>query len=183
MAIKVRRGAIADLDTSQLKAGEWVLGTDTINNVGIAKAPSDVVWLATKDDVDTAKSKLDPSVSSGVLTFRKPSWKQLVNAPIIGVYGAAVVYQNRIHVFQGTNHYSFDGYTWEQESVLPKTVTSPIAVVYNNKIHLIDNPSGHIGHQSWDGTSWTQESTTGLNMILYGMNNACIYDGKITVVI
>ena len=181
MAIKVRRGAIADLDTSQLKAGEWVLGTDTINNVGIAKAPSDVVWLATKDDVATAKSKLDPSVSSGVLTFRKPSWKQLVDAPLNGWEGAAIVYNNRIHVFgDQTKHYSFDGKTWQKEADLPIKTSYPITVVYNGEIHIIDNRSGSIGHYSWDGSNWTQRATP--STILLGINNGCLYDGKLTVV-
>ena len=52
MAIQVRRGAIANLDESKLVAGEWVMGTDNNqDNVGIAKAPSDVIWMATKEDI------------------------------------------------------------------------------------------------------------------------------------
>lgn len=53
MAIQVRRGAYADLDKSRLVAGEFVMGTDANSNyVGIAKAPSDVIELATKDDIE-----------------------------------------------------------------------------------------------------------------------------------
>lgn len=52
MAIQVRRGLWANLDTSKLVAGEPVCGTDAgVTHVGIAKAPSDLVELATKDDI------------------------------------------------------------------------------------------------------------------------------------
>ena len=50
MAIKMRRGLIADLDRSKLVAGEIVMSTDT-GFVGIAKAPNDVMELAKKDDI------------------------------------------------------------------------------------------------------------------------------------
>ena len=48
MAIQMRRGAYANLDKSKLVAGEIVMSTDT-NYVGIAKAPSQVLQLATTD--------------------------------------------------------------------------------------------------------------------------------------
>lgn len=52
MAIQVRRGAWSDLDTSKLVAGEFVCGTDSgTDHVGVAKAPSQLVELATKDDI------------------------------------------------------------------------------------------------------------------------------------
>lgn len=52
MAIQMRRGLIADLDTSKLVAGEIVVGLDANeDNIGVAKGASDVVWLATKDDI------------------------------------------------------------------------------------------------------------------------------------
>lgn len=48
MAIQMRRGLYADLDKSKLVAGEIVMSTDS-GYVGIAKAPSDVMQLATVD--------------------------------------------------------------------------------------------------------------------------------------
>lgn len=50
MAIQMRRGALSNLDTSKLVAGEIVMSTDT-GFVGIAKAPNDVLELAKKDDI------------------------------------------------------------------------------------------------------------------------------------
>lgn len=53
MAIQMRRGAWADLDTSKLVAGEVVVGIDAgADHVAVAKAPSDIVELATKDDLE-----------------------------------------------------------------------------------------------------------------------------------
>lgn len=50
MAIQMRRGNLANLDKSKLVAGEIVVATDE-NYVGVAKAPSNVIELATKDDL------------------------------------------------------------------------------------------------------------------------------------
>lgn len=52
MAIQMRRGQYADLDKSKLVAGEIVVALDNNKDyVGVAKAPSDVIELATKDDI------------------------------------------------------------------------------------------------------------------------------------
>lgn len=113
-------------------------------------------------------------------------WKQIADSPIDGYGGSACVYQGKIHLFKGTDHYSFDGTTWTRESTLPGTTDGgAITVVYRNQIFLLNNRStvsGVIGFYAWNGTSWVQKSTTGLNMILYGMNNGCVYNGKITIV-
>lgn len=113
-------------------------------------------------------------------------WKQIADSPIAGHGGSACVYHGKIHLFNGTDHYSFDGTTWTQESTLPgTTIGGAITVVYNDKIYLLNNRStvsGVIGFYAWDGSTWIAKSTAGLNMTLYGMNNGCVYDGKITVV-
>lgn len=52
MAIQMRRGQYADLDKSKLVAGEIVVALDNNKDyVAVAKAPSDVIELATKDDI------------------------------------------------------------------------------------------------------------------------------------
>lgn len=52
MAIQVRRGAYANLDASKLVAGEIVVSTSGQEYVGIAKSPSNLIQLATKNDLD-----------------------------------------------------------------------------------------------------------------------------------
>ena len=57
MAIQMRRGLVADLDKSKLVAGEIVVGLDSNKDyIGVAKAPSNVVQLATQDDVKNAST-------------------------------------------------------------------------------------------------------------------------------
>ena len=57
MAIQVRRGLFADLDTSRLVAGEPVVALDNGKKfVGFAKGPSDLIELATKDDLNNLYS-------------------------------------------------------------------------------------------------------------------------------
>lgn len=57
MAIQMRRGLRANLDTSKLVAGEIVVATDE-DFVGVAKAPSQLIELATKDDIDGKQDTL-----------------------------------------------------------------------------------------------------------------------------
>ena len=67
MAIQMRRGAKANLDTSKLVAGEIVMATDQNEEyVAIAKGASDVMQLATKNMLDNATA---PSVSGETLVF------------------------------------------------------------------------------------------------------------------
>ena len=69
MAIQMRRGNVADLDTSKLVAGEIVVGLDE-DFVAVAKAPSDIVQLATQDDVSDAVSGIiDNSTTSSTKTW------------------------------------------------------------------------------------------------------------------
>ena len=57
MAIQMRRGLVADLDKSKLVAGEIVVGLDSNKDyIGVAKSPSNVVQLATQDDVKNAST-------------------------------------------------------------------------------------------------------------------------------
>ena len=55
MAIQMRRGLKANLDPSKVVAGEIVMATDLSEDyIAIAKSPSNLVQLATKDMVDNA---------------------------------------------------------------------------------------------------------------------------------
>lgn len=52
MAIQMRRGLLANLDKSRLVAGEIVVATDSgTDYVGVAKAPNNVIDLATRNDL------------------------------------------------------------------------------------------------------------------------------------
>lgn len=56
MAIQMRRGNDADLDTSKLVPGEWAVSLDT-GKVRV-KCTSGTVELASKDDVDEKQDTL-----------------------------------------------------------------------------------------------------------------------------
>lgn len=71
MAIQMRRGLYADLDTSKLVSGEIVVATDSNRDyIGVAKAPSNVVQLATQTDLENA---VTPTVSGTCLVFGSSS--------------------------------------------------------------------------------------------------------------
>ena len=108
-------------------------------------------------------------------------WRRLSDSPINGYNGAACVFQNKIHLIDSSgNHYSFDGSAWTQETSVPVSGNSPILVEYNGAMHYLNGTVGIAKHYSWDGTSWT---LVGNNpAYLYGMNNACVYNNKLTVV-
>ena len=87
------------------------------------------------------------------------SWTKLDNAPTYAT--KAVVYNDEIHIFNGTSHAKWDGTAWiTGVSVLPTSLVGSdgrcgIVVVYDGKIHIIN---GNI-HRAWDGSEWTQIST------------------------
>lgn len=52
MAIQLRRGLEANFDASRMVAGEpFVMLDNDLKRVGVAKGPSDIIELATKDDL------------------------------------------------------------------------------------------------------------------------------------
>lgn len=82
MAIKMRRGLIADLDRSKLVAGEIVMSTDT-GFVGIAKAPNDVLELAKKDDIP------DPVIANPSGTATDDLTKIQIGNTVYGIEGGS----------------------------------------------------------------------------------------------
>lgn len=75
MAIQMRRGAYANLDASKLVAGEFVVATDAGKDfVGVAKAPDDLIQLATQDDLDNVMSVAgEATVENGCFTIGRIS--------------------------------------------------------------------------------------------------------------
>ena len=72
--------------------------------------------------------------------------------------GAAVVYNNEIHIMGGTQdsykHYKWNGSSWSSVSTLPFSFEG-LAVVYNNEIHIMYDTY----HYKWNGSSWSSVST------------------------
>ena len=80
--------------------------------------------------------------------------------PFFVTDGAAVVYNNKVHVFYGYDHYSWNGNNWSQELAPPISVISSNIVVYDNKIHILgsqDSYDNYYSHYSYNGQEWTQE--------------------------
>lgn len=109
-------------------------------------------------------------------------WSQIGTSPIDGYGGCAVVFEDKIHLFNGTDHFSFDGNTYMDEGTLPgNTEGGACAVVYAGHLHLINNRTGMLGHYDWDGRIWTQRGNP-RDAIIYGMNNAVVYGENIITV-
>ena len=106
--------------------------------------------------------------------------------------GSAVVLNNEIHILGGggaggggggaggggggaggggssynTNHYKFNGTSWESVSTLPYNFSNGSAVVLNNEIHILGGSSGgstgFTNHYKFNGTSWESVSTLPYN--------------------
>ena len=100
-------------------------------------------------------------------------------APYNFISGAAVVYNDELHILGSTfnyyssetvypyctHHYKFDGIKWKKVSsnkISYRILSGSTAVVYNNKIHIlgVGDSDSYAYHYSWDGTSYTQENNT-----------------------
>ena len=89
--------------------------------------------------------------------------------PYALTYGTAVVLNNEIHILGGgsdlTNHYKFNGTSWESVSTLPYSFDRGSAVVLNNEIHILGGGTDLTGHYKFNGTSWESVSTLPYGLI------------------
>lgn len=75
------------------------------------------------------------------------------------VWITMVSYNNLLHVFTHSHHYTFDGTAWELIEINPCNFLYSTAVVYNNDIHIIGCNPGieYKGHYKWNPTNgWTR---------------------------
>ena len=84
-------------------------------------------------------------------------------------YGWAVVLNGEIHILGNqpsssyvTNHYKWNGTSWESVSTLPYAFSHGSAVVYNDEIHILGGyyyNTYYRYHYKWNGNTWESVST------------------------
>jgi len=115
------------------------------------------------------------------------SFTRDIDIPYDFYLGAAVVYNNEIHILGGyeyeTRHYKFDGEKWVEVSEIPNYFEYCPAVVYQNKIHIFgvyDSDEGdEVAHYEWDGDAWTKLSNMPYDF-QYG--SAVVYNDEIHII-
>lgn len=109
------------------------------------------------------------------------AWEEVSEIPF-NFYpnGSAVEYNNKLHIFYQTNHYSWDGTDWVQESTIPYSFDNGGVIVYQNKIHIFGSNGINNKHYSWDGTEWTQETNT--PNYFAGKDRIVLFDNKVCLV-
>lgn len=109
------------------------------------------------------------------------AWVTEDDLPFDFYQGAAVVYENRIHILGGEReprkHYSWNGYSWREESTLPYNFVFGSAAVSEGEIHIFGGTSAMNAHYSWDGEEWHQRA--GTPHYFYLNNLAVSFEGKI----
>ena len=109
------------------------------------------------------------------------AWVTEDDLPFDFYQGAAVVYENRIHILGGEReprkHYSWNGYSWREESTLPYDFVFGSAAVSEGEIHIFGGISAMNAHYSWDGEEWHQRA--GTPHYFYLNNLAVLFEGKI----
>ena len=104
-----------------------------------------------------------------------------------GIYNSkAVVYNNEIHILGGgssgaqTNHYKFNGSSWESASTLPYGFYGGSAVVYNNEIHILGSSPDdtRTNHYKFNGSSWESVSTLPYR---FAYGSAVVYNNEIHI--
>lgn len=130
--------------------------------------------------------------SFGLISWNGSTWTTEAQKYSTAARGARlVVYNNKIHFLGGgimdggsTEHYSWDGTSWTQESTLPYAFSGYTAIVYNNKIHILGNTDYRSSVEyinkyrySWDGSTWKAESLLPCN----APQSSVVYNNKIHV--
>ena len=109
--------------------------------------------------------------------------------PIDFKTGLSVVYNNKIHIFDGYNegahpyynHYSWDGNNWTNEGDITISGGGSNIVVYQNKIHILGGDAYNFNkHYSWDGENWTNEENLPYSLeSMDAKNRVVVYNNKI----
>ena len=140
----------------------------------------DGVWIKTKNQFNSVKISdkiYNLKLAMGSWSFVSPApYKQCVYSG----RGAAVVYNNEIHVLGGssspadTKHYKWNGSSWSSVSTLPFSLGYGAAVVYHDEIHIL----GGTKHYKWNGSSWSSVSTLPFSL---GYGAAVVYHDEIHI--
>lgn len=94
------------------------------------------------------------------------SWSSQSTLPFEMNAGAVAVYNNKLHIMNGTKHYAWDGSSWSSQSTLPVDIRRSCAIAYNGEIHLVGGykDSNVIKkHYTWDGSSWREKNLNNLS--------------------
>ena len=109
------------------------------------------------------------------------AWVTEDDLPFDFYQGAAVVYENRIHILGGEReprkHYSWNGYSWREESTLPYNFVFGSAANFDGEIHIFGSSTAMNAHYSWDGEEWHQKANN--PHYFYNNNNAVLFQNQI----
>lgn len=158
----------------------YVLGTLKNGLIATVKI-KDKIYLWNYDHTDT--SNIMNLYDSKDFTKFAPNseWSEVSKIPYRFRNGDAIVYNNQIHIFGGsdyeTNHYIWDGTSWIQMNSLPYNISDDhqAAVIYNNKIYLFFN-NKKICMWNENNDTWT-ELTEAPNYV----DIAIVYNDKIHI--
>ena len=134
-----------------------------VNNEGLATAAAEIKSRIGSGSASAGglqiEKYVDELVSGGV---------SVSTLPYNFSTGSAVVLNDEIHILGSsgggstgfTNHYKFNGTSWESVSTLPYNFSTGSAVVLNNEIHILGSiyyDSGYLyakKYYKFDGSSW-----------------------------
>lgn len=127
------------------------------------------------------------------------TWSVASELPYDFSNGKVVEYQNKLHILGGgtanfgstygtgrvSNHYSWDGETWKNESDLPYPAWGITPFVQSGKLHIIgggivNNTNYNKSHYVWDGISWSKQSD--LSFTVFNASIAKLSDTQIYIV-
>lgn len=87
-------------------------------------------------------------------------WVRESTIPFSFGTGKALVYNNKIHVLSGTNHYAWDGNSWEKISTPPISVERECATTYGGYIYVFPSTAGVSDAYKFSGSSWSSLSVS-----------------------
>lgn len=141
----------------------------------VSSIPSPVDWKSKTIVYKNELYVLGDQFSNKFRKWNGESWENLdIEVPINP--NDAVVYNDELHLFNGTNHYKWDGSTWSEVSTIPISF-SGTALVWNDKIHLLGSETNHY---AWNGTEWTSISTLPVSFSWGNLKaNAAVYNNEL----
>ena len=156
-----------------------------INSVSLMTDIANAIRSKTHTEAQIAVKDMPSKINSIQNAEYTIAFTQAPSMPYNFTQGRVVIFNDKLHFLGGynalTNHYSWDGTTWTNESTLPYSFKDGGACVYDGKIHILGSSSSssvYKKHYSWDGTTWTQEIDCPYN---FYRSRAVTYNNKIYI--
>lgn len=126
-----------------------------------------------------ALSSYNSNAQKTIYAFDGTNWTLEKTIDVsLGNTTGAMVYNGKIHIFNGSSHYTYDGTNFTQISNNPISFSNPFGIEYKGNLILCSYGSNYNVFYTYNGTTWTKKtnwSANNTNSKIFANNNYSRY--------